>query len=1361
MDKRIKYLQKCEENQRSELEEVLYDASSVRGSGDKALLEYVLLIKEKLRAYEGLGVLDALRSRGDDDAADRLAPMVASLKAKCSVKIGELQSLVRDPFGETPSSNRTGAPRDLEGDVLSPHHDEYHSRGVSLPQDTSSSVAQTPTHPPHRPQEDSNNPMEESVAAATERPSRRTAPTVERLRGQLDEAHDDVDFTLRTSKGAHGLSVNRVRKLIVRLQDELFSFEEASDSLSSWFTSNGAASESSLINQSKDELSHKVNARLYYLSTCAEEKEDPATPDPNMESPTSALRKSSVVTFSDPVVVKGDQYDKEYSPSDKPGYPQKLPVIPTSTGPLLDLVDSGDLWGTQLASDTARDLLGSGSGILSVSTEHLNSDVISRSTVVNNVGHLRDGQRRDGRVPPPLDGDRTGARGENLGHLGPRIQYAADNCGYGSSSQSRMMANGGPPRYAPGETPFHHPPSESLYRGLDRGNLQSSFSTRLGNGFPSLHRDPARATVGTGHPPHFGPGVPAVPPLADQQSSFINPLLRRQVRYDLLRGIGDPFDGTPEHFWSWRNQLSIHLAEADCGPLDTLYVMLHNTSGLPKDLVQNLINTNATDPAVTLQIAWYDLERRFGSETAIARRLLNKLDAFPKIKSPSQTVQMEGLLSLCRSIMGSMQNCSELGVLNYRSGLQRIWEKMPETFINRWRREFIRSVRNNRRTPDLTDLFQSISDFVEEHTDPNFFSGASYVGSSPRALQTNAVADGSPRLQVDSLDQGQASPRRESTRGTSSTCLYHQLPGHLINVCERFRALPLDDRRIFASKHSLCYRCLGPHMAKNCDNKTTCPLCSGNHCKAMHRFSTERTPDVIKGGNPNFTPVQARNNCTVVCNVKGTTNYCCSKTVPVLVRLAGSAERIKVFCIIDEQSNISFCDPALPSLLGAATKSTSYSLTTMSGTKSAVNGFTVADIEVRGFGEDAWITLPDLLTHPYIPDTSSESATMDIVNAHPHVRHLAKFFPRERPDLKVMLLLGVNSGAALGTKPYGTTYPYVHHTSLGWALVGPVRTEEAAKESSFKSLRSSATLNDCEQSPVGRQLRNCGNLDLVPSKSNVVAVRGNGHPGKFQEDSRSFPAVDGEMTVMGCANLRPPRPLKKDSVLPSRGKPSHWTKSALCRVGAASILLAWFLFFVCLCSRSVDLPSPGATSLTLALGHFSAVQTKYSLCRPECDPNFVETEVSLGGDSNWAQLLEDPPPYLKSKIFPPNASNLAGIWKINLVHLEPLAERYSFWLHWCDTSNPVSYLTPLSSSVTLHTGSDCCDVSAIRRPRPPTRGWVICLEIFFVERYSFWSYWCDTSNPVSCSMPLSSVTLPTESDYPDWPSPSLFFFLVK
>ena len=160
----------------------------------------------------------------------------------------------------------------------------------------------------------------------------------------------------------------------------------------------------------------------------------------------------------------------------------------------------------------------------------------------------------------------------------------------------------------------------------------------------------------------------------------------------------------------------------------------------------------------------------------------------------------------------------------------------------------------------------------------------------------------------------------------------------------------------------------------------------------------------------------------------------------------------------------------------------------MSGTTSAVRGFSVADVQVKGLHEENWISLPNLLIHPRIPDTSSKSANRDVVSAHPHVSLLAKFFPKERPDLKVMLLLGVNSYAALGTKPYGTTYPYVHHTSLGWALVGPVRTEESAKESSFKSLRTSATLNDRERSSAGRQFKDRSNSNPTSSRCRATVT---------------------------------------------------------------------------------------------------------------------------------------------------------------------------------------------------------------------------------------------------------------------------------
>ena len=84
------------------------------------------------------------------------------------------------------------------------------------------------------------------------------------------------------------------------------------------------------------------------------------------------------------------------------------------------------------------------------------------------------------------------------------------------------------------------------------------------------------------------------------------------------------------------------------------------------------------------------------------------------------------------------------------------------------------------------------------------------------------------------------------------------------------------------------------------------------------------------------------------------------------------------------------------------------------------------------------VQLPELFTHTFIPDTSSEVAVRSEVRAHAHLQHLANYFPINKPDLKAHLLLGINDGGAMKTEVFGEHFPYAHRTVLGWCLVGPV-----------------------------------------------------------------------------------------------------------------------------------------------------------------------------------------------------------------------------------------------------------------------------------------------------------------------------------
>ena len=82
-------------------------------------------------------------------------------------------------------------------------------------------------------------------------------------------------------------------------------------------------------------------------------------------------------------------------------------------------------------------------------------------------------------------------------------------------------------------------------------------------------------------------------------------------------------------------------------------------------------------------------------------------------------------------------------------------------------------------------------------------------------------------------------------------------------------------------------------------------------------------------------------------------------------------------------------------------------------------------------GEDSWVSLPSLWTHSSLPDTTEEVATQAIVEAHPHVKHLAHHFPTKVENAGVILLIGHNCGTAMFTESFGQTAPFA--TTQSWA----------------------------------------------------------------------------------------------------------------------------------------------------------------------------------------------------------------------------------------------------------------------------------------------------------------------------------------
>ena len=110
-------------------------------------------------------------------------------------------------------------------------------------------------------------------------------------------------------------------------------------------------------------------------------------------------------------------------------------------------------------------------------------------------------------------------------------------------------------------------------------------------------------------------------------------IIKSNLERDLRRGLGEKFDGRPELFRPWKSKMQYYIDRADCDARVTMDILVQNTAGVPRDVVQNILATEAS-PEEQVSRVWQHLCRRYGQDGHVSESLLNKLEAFKKISSP-------------------------------------------------------------------------------------------------------------------------------------------------------------------------------------------------------------------------------------------------------------------------------------------------------------------------------------------------------------------------------------------------------------------------------------------------------------------------------------------------------------------------------------------------------------------------------------------------------------------------------------------------------------------------------------------------------------------------------------------------------
>lgn len=145
--------------------------------------------------------------------------------------------------------------------------------------------------------------------------------------------------------------------------------------------------------------------------------------------------------------------------------------------------------------------------------------------------------------------------------------------------------------------------------------------------------------------------------------------------------------------------------------------------------------------------------------------------------------------------------------------------------------------------------------------------------------------------------------------------------------------------------------------------------------------------------------------CTEICDqIDGPRS--CSKITLVKAHPAGQKEKaIKMYAVIDEQSNRSLAKSEFFSLFIIGTRPTPYTFKTCSG-KSQASGRRAANVFLKSMDGNVNIQLPPLIECDSVPDDRSEIPSSEIAQNHPHLLPVADKIQPVDHHAPILLLLG-------------------------------------------------------------------------------------------------------------------------------------------------------------------------------------------------------------------------------------------------------------------------------------------------------------------------------------------------------------------
>ena len=547
--------------------------------------------------------------------------------------------------------------------------------------------------------------------------------------------------------------------------------------------------------------------------------------------------------------------------------------------------------------------------------------------------------------------------------------------------------------------------------------------------------------------------------------------MRYFARRELVTTSLFHFDDQPDSYRAWKHSFLNTTKGLNLTCSEEMGLLVKWLGKESAKHASRLRNAHPNRPEKGLQMMWDRLDTCYGSPELVERALLERVDRFPKLanRDHAKLTELSDLLVEVLSVKEE-GNLPGLAYLDTARGIGPIAQKLPFSLHEKWL-SFGSDYKERLHVP--FPPFEVFVDFVSRQArirnDPSF----GLLSHSDVPYRTERVPEKPNRQRVISVNKTELSStnfndptqHQRLPKDPGRQCPLHKKP-HPLAECRALREMPLEKRQAYLKQSSICFRCCAStgHMARSCKLTLQCAECgSDKHQTALHPgpapWNKAIDPDPGHGGEEDPLPAtDVTTQCTQVCG-GNLTGRSCAKICLAKVYPVGQREKaLRVYVIIDEQSNRSLARSEFFDIFGGNSPSSAYSLKTCAGVMETT-GRRAYGYQVESTDGRVSFPLPSVIECNEIPNDRSEIPTPSAALNFPHLKTVANLIPEIEPRTPILLLLGRDAIRAHKVRRQvdgPNNAPFAQKLDLGWVIVGNVCLGSAHKPSSISAYYTNA-----------------------------------------------------------------------------------------------------------------------------------------------------------------------------------------------------------------------------------------------------------------------------------------------------------------